>query len=125
MKTPSKKQSGPAWLANLETTSTGTSPKHTTSWAGSGAETTRSRPSPTSESAPVHQVDSHRRQWLTRTSFKDGDLVAGARISQWNVVRLRKLAKYFQLTRNDAELGRFDRLDRAIDAFEHASHGAI
>ena len=51
--------------------------------------------------------------------------MAGARISQWNVVRLRKLAKYFQLTRNDAELGRFDRLDRAIDAFEHASHGAI
>src|SRR5262245_58178557 len=123
MRTPSKKQSGPAWLDNLEITSAATSPKHTTSRAGSAAESTSSRPTATTDSLREPQAAFPRKQWLTITSFNDGDLIAGAHISQWNVVRLRRIGKMYALSRNNSELSRFDRLEKAIDAFERATHG--
>src|SRR5215467_2675421 len=104
MKTPNKKQSGPAWLDSLETTSIGTSPRPTTSWAGNGVASTNSRRSPTPGSPPERRADSPRKQWLIKTSFNEGDLVAGARITQWNVVRLRRIANHFSLSRNETEI---------------------
>jgi hypothetical protein len=56
-------------------------------------------------------------------SFADGDLVAGARITQWNVVRLRFAGKTFILARNDDMLGRYDKLEKAIEAFERVTNG--
>ena len=40
-------------------------------------------------------------------------------------MRLRKLGKFFQLSRNEDQLGRFERLEKAVDAFEHATRGTI
>jgi hypothetical protein len=54
----------------------------------------------------------------------DGELIAGCRLTQWNIVRLRRVAKHYCLSRNDDDvLGRFDKLERAIDAFERVTHG--
>src|SRR5262245_33350914 len=104
MKTPSKKQYGPAWLANLETTSTDISPRPTTSREGSAVESTRSKPSRTIVSPPELAAGFNRKQWLTQTSFADGELIAGCHVSQWNTVRLRRTGNKFMLTRNGDEL---------------------
>jgi hypothetical protein len=59
-------------------------------------------------------------------SFAEGDLVAGARITQWNVVRLIRIKHGYRLSRNHLEeLGMFEKLERALDAFERATHGAL
>jgi len=41
-------------------------------------------------------------------------------------VRLRRIANHFSLSRNETEiLGRFDKLEKGIDAFERVTSGAI
>jgi len=53
-------------------------------------------------------------------------MVAAARVSTFNVVRLRKTGRLFSLSRNETEhLGRFDKIEKAIDAFERATHGLV
>src|SRR5215471_6401310 len=121
-----KKQSDPAWLANLETTSLGTSPKPTTSKDESAPEHTSSRLSQITDSWLAPPRAFPRKPWLTQTSFSDGDMVAAARVSTFNVVRLRKTGRLFSLSRNETEhLGRFDKIEKAIDAFERATHGLV
>jgi hypothetical protein len=57
-------------------------------------------------------------------SFADGELIAGCRVSQWNVVRLRRIGKQYVVTRNGTDLlGTYERLERGVDAFERATHG--
>jgi hypothetical protein len=56
--------------------------------------------------------------------FADGELIAGCRVSQWNVVRLRRVGKQYVVTRNETEhLGTYEKLERGVDAFERATHG--
>lgn len=58
-------------------------------------------------------------------SFADGELIAGARVSTFNVVRLHKRGKAYVVSRNVSEiLGAFPKLDKAVDVFERATHGA-
>ncbi len=66
------------------------------------------------------------RQWPIYTSFAEGDIVAGARLTQWNVVRLIRVKHGYHLSRNHTEsLGTFDKLEPAITAFERATHGVV
>lgn len=59
-----------------------------------------------------------------QTSFAEGDLIAGARITQWNVVRLVRVKHGYRLTRNNLDsLGTFENLEHALTAFERATHG--
>jgi hypothetical protein len=59
-----------------------------------------------------------------QTSFEVGEIVAAARISQWNVVRLIRTQNGYRLSRNNLEnLGHFDKLEKAVDAFERATSG--
>jgi hypothetical protein len=58
-------------------------------------------------------------------SFVDGDLIAGARITQWNVIRLHQRGKRYVLTRNNETIGTYEKLDKSIEAFERATSGAV
>jgi len=55
-------------------------------------------------------------------SFAEGDLVAGARLTQWNTVRLIYTKQGYRLTKNHDHIATYTNLDKALEAFEKQSH---
>jgi hypothetical protein len=51
-------------------------------------------------------------------------MIAGCRITQWNTVRLHRRGRAYVISRNLEPIGTYERLEKALDAFERVTNGA-